>query len=36
MDYASGYAYGFVVTGQVCSHTNYKISHNQTAKEHLP
>ena len=31
----SGYAYGFVITRQVCSHTNYKIWLNQTAKEHL-
>ena len=25
-----GYAYGFIITGQVCSHTNYEIWHNQT------
>ena len=30
-----GYAYGFVLTGQVCFHTNHKICHNQAAKEHL-
>ena len=32
----SKHGYGFVITGQICSHTNYKIWHNQTAKEHLP
>ena len=31
-----GYAYGLMITVQVCSHINYKICHNQTAKEHLP
>ena len=31
-----GYAYDFIITVQVCSHTNYKIWHNQTAKEYLP
>ena len=30
-----GYAYGFVITEEVFSHTNYKIWRNQTAKEHL-
>ena len=30
-----GYAYGFMITGQVCSHINYKIWHNQTAKKYL-
>ena len=32
----SSYVYGFVIAKLVCSHTNYKIWHNQTAKEHLP
>ena len=27
-----GYTYGFMITKQVFSHTNYKIWHNQTAK----
>ena len=31
-----GYACGFMTTGPVCCHTNYKIWHNKTAKEHLP
>ena len=31
-----GYAYDLMITVQVCSHINYKIRHNQTAKEHLP
>ena len=31
-----GYAYGFMITGQVCCQTNNKIWHNQTAKEHIP
>ena len=31
-----GYACGFMIMGPVCSHTNYKIWHNETAKEHLP
>ena len=28
-----GYAYGLIITVQVCSHINYKICHNQTAKQ---
>ena len=32
----ASYAYGSMITVQVCSHINYKICHNQTAKEHLP
>ena len=32
----SGYAYGLIITVQVCSRINYKICHNQTVKEHLP
>ena len=31
-----GYAYDFMIIVQVCSHTNYKIWHSQSAKEHLP
>ena len=30
------YACNFMITGPVCSLTNYKIWHNETAKEHLP
>ena len=30
-----GYTYGFMTTGKICCHTNYKIWHNQTAKKHL-
>ena len=31
-----GYAYGLMITVQVCSHIKYKICHTQTAEEHLP
>ena len=27
------YAYGLIIIVQVCSHINYKICHNQTAKQ---
>ena len=27
-----GYAYGLMITVQVCSHINYKICHNQLLK----
>ena len=30
------YAYGLTITVQICSDINYKICHNQIAKEHLP
>ena len=28
------YAYGLMITVQVCFRINYKICHSQTAKEH--
>ena len=31
-----GCAYNLMITVQVYPHINYKICHNQTAKEHLP
>ena len=30
------YAYGYMITVQVCSHTNYINLQNQPAKKHLP
>ena len=32
----SGYAYGLMITVQVCYNINNKICRNQTAKKHLP